>query len=101
MPQYSSATPSYTPNPFAGGPTVGDKQGAYASALRAYTPNQFAGSAQQPMQMAPHLSQAPPIDPDLMAGYARLRSDPRAQQYNQSAPDVANLWRQSPTSPFF
>jgi hypothetical protein len=91
------------PNPFAGNAGAA-RTGAYANALRSYAPNPFAGrqAAVPATAMAPHLSQANPLGPDLTQAYRDIAADPRAQQYGQAMNvDLDRLWRMSPKSPIF
>jgi hypothetical protein len=103
MAAYSSATPSYAPNAFAAGAAAPARTEAYANALRSYAPNEFAGkqTTMPTTAMAPHLSQANPLDPDLVEAYKQFQTDPQAQQYRQSGMDIEKLWRLSPKSPVF
>ena len=92
--------PSYVQNPFAANP--GAQSAAYATALRNYAPNKFAGSAPAGQSaMAPHLSQPIPLEPDILQAYRDVRGNPQASQYEQTVPDIEQLWRTSPRSAIF
>ena len=92
--------PGYALNPFA-------MQGAQAQALRSYgAPGGYVtpggapvSAAPKPVTLAPHLSQAPTLDPDYMQAYAQVNADPRGKDYG--GVDINRLWRTSPTAPIF
>ena len=85
----------YAPNMFA--------QGAQADALRGYSANPFAGDTAGPQStnMSAHLSQPNPIDPDIVAAYKQLATDPQAKQYNQTGMDLDRIWRVTPGAAIF
>lgn len=92
----SPGTPSYTPNYFAG--QSGGQSQAYANALRTYTPNSFQASSPALPALAPHLSQQPNLDPDILQAYRDARALPLA---NQNIPDIDKLWRMNPNAAIF
>jgi hypothetical protein len=95
----------YALNPFAGS-AGGGKTAAYAQGLRNYTGNTFGGegatSSNTTGPLAAHLTQAVPLDADLMQAYKDVAADPQAQQYKQAMNyDLEKLWKLSPTAPIF
>lgn len=87
MPQYTSA-PSTS---------------GYAAGLRSYAPNKFGGGGATQSGMvggfAPHLYQQPNMDPDYLATYRSLGSDPNVPA-NQTF-DIDKVWRYTPTNAMF